>query len=227
MTQSDDKFLVLVPLQIERKFIAASLSAMGFESSSRVIGAINLEFFPQLNLELAVGGHGKTQFGIQTQFLLHHLSRVQAVVCAGCAGGLDSRLHIGDVVVAEKTIEHDYRLRFVQRPPPEFLGDAEMIRKSKAQAFGSFRVHQGIIASGDEDVIELTRANEIQASTNAIAVAWEGAGGARACQFNRVPFLEIRGLTDTADHRAVDDFSRNLEQAMRNVTELIVRLRSQ
>lgn len=54
------------------------------------------------------------------------------------------------------------------------------------------------------------------------AVAWEGAGGARACKFSGVPFLEIRGITDAADHSAASDFEKNLEVAMYNIALLIV-----
>ena len=59
-------------------------------------------------------------------------------------------------------------------------------------------------------------------STNALAVAWEGAGGARAARFSNVPFVEIRGVTDTADHDAPSDFKKNLETAMRNVATFIM-----
>lgn len=55
----------------------------------------------------------------------------------------------------------------------------------------------------------------------ALAVAWEGAGGARACVFSGLPFLEIRGITDSADHRAPVEFEQNLEKAMANIAILI------
>ena len=47
--------------------------------------------------------------------------------------------------------------------------------------------------------------------TGALAVAWEGAGGARACHFSGIPFLEIRGITDSADSDAASDFRATLE----------------
>ena len=60
-------------------------------------------------------------------------------------------------------------------------------------------MHWSLFASGDEDVIELERKKQIQRRTGALVVAWEGAGGARACQFSGIPFMEIRGVTDNAD----------------------------
>ena len=59
-------------------------------------------------------------------------------------------------------------------------------------------------------------------STGALAVAWEGVGGAKACAFSRVPFVEIRGVTGTADHNAASDFEKNLEVAMSNLAMLII-----
>lgn len=57
--------------------------------------------------------------------------------------------------------------------------------------------------------------------TGALAVAWEGAGGARACHFSGIPFVEIRGITDRADSDAASDFEANLGSAMGNVARLI------
>jgi nucleoside phosphorylase len=56
-----------------------------------------------------------------------------------------------------------------------------------------------MIASGDEDIVTIERAAELHTQTGAVAVAWEGAGVARACLFSQIPYLEIRGITDTAD----------------------------
>jgi adenosylhomocysteine nucleosidase len=81
--------------------------------------------------------------------------------------------------------------------------------------------HTGTIASGDEDVIELERGVELAVLTGAIAVAWEGAGAARACVLTEVPWLEVRGITDTADHTASSDFHINLELAMCNIAMLV------
>jgi adenosylhomocysteine nucleosidase len=52
-------------------------------------------------------------------------------------------------------------------------------------------------------------------------VAWEGAGGARACQFSGLPFVEIRGVTDSANSTASADFARNLHHALCNVAAVI------
>ncbi|MDT8273248.1 MAG: hypothetical protein RRA35_08645, partial [Desulfomonilia bacterium] len=81
----------------------------------------------------------------------------------------------------------------------------------------SFRIHFGSIASGDEVICDPQRKCSLHEETGALAVAMEGAGGARACRFSAVPFLEVRGVTDAADHSIASDFLLNLESAMRHV----------
>jgi adenosylhomocysteine nucleosidase len=80
----------------------------------------------------------------------------------------------------------------------------------------------GAIASGDEDIIDPTRALELRGATGALCVAWEGAGAARAASFSGLPFLEVRAITDGADHTAAADFEANLERSMPNLAQILV-----
>jgi adenosylhomocysteine nucleosidase len=171
-----------------------------------------------------VGGHGKVQFALRTQSLIME-RRPDLVICAGACGALTERLRPLDVVVAESTVEHDFKLRFVKCPIPAFVGDPNALRVLKDHAAHGFALHFGLIASGDEDVVDTARACELRSATAALAVAWEGAGGARACLHAGVPFLEIRGVTDSADDLSVENFRRNLPAAMTNVASVIARLR--
>ncbi len=83
------------------------------------------------------------------------------------------------------------------------------------------QVHCGIIASGDEDIVDSERGQALHLQTGAIAVAWEGVGVARACRFSGIPFLEIRAITDTADHDAPASFETNLRYAMENLGKFL------
>lgn len=214
--------LILSPLRIERDLILKTFSDQGYSVQEEKAGPLTVHVFPALNIRVSLAGHGKTQFGIQTQFLLQYYQDVSSVFCAGCAGALRKDLEIGDVILAEKTIEHDYRIKFIDRPLPVFTGDKEIIKDIMARPKEGFRIHVGVIASGDEDVVDSQRAQEIANQTGASAVAWEGAGGARACQFNKVPFVEIRGITDHADSDVPYDFLPNLEKAMKNVAICLI-----
>jgi len=145
------------------------------------------------------------------------------VICAGAAGGLENNLSVGDIVVATETVEHDINNKFGKPRMPRFRGDETAINALRqiAPTNGSFQLYFSSIASGDEDVIDVKRQEELKRMTGAIAVAWEGAGGARACQFSDIPFIEIRGTTDGADSEAASDFEINLPRVMKNVAIII------
>ena len=215
--------LIITPMREELDFLLQSCTKHGVHAESATVGRLPVVRLPDLGMTLARGGLGKAQFALQTQHLLDTCSDWDLIVCAGAAGALVDGVCVGDVVVATKTIEHDYNNKFNKRALPKFDSARTAIAnlRSVSQSANAFSVHFGPIASGDEDVIETERKRVVYESTGALAVAWEGAGGARACAFSRIPFVEIRGVTDTADHNAASDFEENLEVAMNNLATLI------
>lgn len=216
--------LIVTPLQEEYDDLFRGLSTLGLASHKDKIGRLEVDHFPELNVTLARGGHGKTQFGIQTQHLLDH-ARFDLVICAGAAGALAPEVCVGDVVIATSTIEHDFNNKFSERPKPQFAGDAKSIEQLQALNWSDagFNIHFGIVAGGDEDVIEVRRGEELRELHNALAVAWEGVGGARASAFSNVRYLEIRGATDSANNEAPVVFSVNLKIVMKNIASLLYR----
>ncbi|MFL5803310.1 MAG: acyltransferase [Roseiflexaceae bacterium] len=195
--------LIVTPLQKELEFFLEACLRRGWHAEHTALGRLPIVRLPDLGVTLARGGAGKAQFAVHTQHLLDQRADWELVVCAGAAGALAEGVAVGDVVVATTTVEHDYRNRFTVRPPPRFEGAAVALAELRCAApvGAAFKVHIGAVASGDEDVIEDERRHAIFAATGALAVAWEGAGGARACAFSGVPYLEL---------------------AMGNVAELIV-----
>lgn len=219
--------LIVTPLQKELDFFLSSCVRQGMQAENSVLGRLPVVRLPTLGLTLARGGTGKVQFAVQTQHLLDARPGWELVICAGAAGGLADDLSTGDVVVATTTIEHDYNNKFSQRPLPRFDGAGSAIAslQQAASASASFKVHFGPVASGDEDVVDDERKKALQQLTGALAVAWEGAGGARACAFSAMPYVELRGITDAADHDAPADFEANLEIVMNNIATLVIRWR--
>ncbi len=208
-----DSILLVTPLKDEYIYLAEGISFFGFESFQDKIGKLNVIRFPKLNLTLARGGHGKTQFAIHTQYLLDR-SQNKLLICAGAAGALSPNIVIGDVIVATSTIEHDYHEKFSIQSKPQFLGHEESISRIRSLRIqnANFNIHFGVMASGDEDVIDIQRGTELHQLHGALAVAWEGAGGARACAFNDIPYLELRSITDNGDYSAPEAFEANLKK---------------
>lgn len=202
MNKGDGPILVVTPLPMEQKALQQRLSGSAL-------------------FAVATGGHGKVQFALATQRLIVE-KRPRLVVCAGSCGSLHEHVKPLDVIVATSTIEHDFKNQFVKRPLPRFAGDEEWLEiLRKIQAPSEFALHFCDIASGDEDVIDQKRAFEIHQLTGAHAVAWEGAGGARACQMYHVPFVEIRVATDCANPQTPTDFLRLLDRGMANIAAVL------
>lgn len=218
------KMLIITPLQAELDFFTQRCFKRGFIAEKSMLGRLPVVDFPRLGVTLAPGGFGKTQFAVQTQYLLDIESNWDMVVCAGAASGLSDALSIGDVVVATSTVEHDFNNRFGPRLLPKFDGSPIALAELRgiAPLMTAFRVHFGPLANGNEDMAEPEESQASKEAMGAVAVAWEGAGGARACSFNSVPFVEIRGITKAANANASSDFETNLEWVMNNVATLII-----
>lgn len=217
------KILVVPPTAEEVKCFLQSFAEQGIRSETIMVGKLPVTHFLDLGVIVALGGLGKAQFAVQTQHLIDKCPGLDVVICAGAAGALVDGLSVGDVVVATETVEHDIRNKFGRPLLPRF-GSAHSIvdsLKKMPPATREFQVRFGPIASGDEDVIDAARRQEIHQLTGALAVAWEGAGGARACQFSGMPFVEIRGVTDNANSTAASDFALYLHRALRNVATFI------
>ena len=131
--------LILCPLTREWSFLVKA-----FEASRHVERLHDLKieavYIPDCRALLAQGGHGKTQFAVQAQYLISRFSSAELVICAGAAGSLAPDLYVGDIVVATKTVEHDYRQLFATRLLPRFAGHGpsiDALRRSAQELMAS------------------------------------------------------------------------------------------
>src|SRR5215472_15610260 len=186
--------LIVLPLQAEIDHLSGALQANGLRLERTAAGRLDVISLPEIGAVLARGGHGKAQFALHTRHLLDHAGHADLVVCAGAAGA-------------------------------PFEGDAAAILSLRAldTRDAGFAVHFGDVASGDEDIVSVDRARALRDATGALAVAWEGAGGARACAFSATPYLELRAVTDQANVEASSHFLQHLPLAMRNLATLLAR----
>ena len=219
--------LVMTPIEREFTSLTEELTSLGMPSSSATHGRISGRSYACGSMFVAKGGLGKAQYGIQMQHLLDQIDGVGLAVCAGTAGGLAPELAIGDVVIGTSTVEHDFNFALTSNPLPSFEGSephVDLLRAHAGSLREDFSMHFGIIASGDEGIADEARAIQIRESTGAFAVAWEGAGGARAAKFSNVPYLEIRGISDSAIDEALTKFFENIPSAMRTVALVLSKI---
>ena len=217
--------LVIAPIPQEFEVLARVFEQRWGSPEKRGVGRTDVHEYRATDVILAEGGFGKVQFAVTTRHLLDHLPGVSLVVCAGVAGALADSVRVGDVVVGTATVEHDFYSVVLRGVPPQFDGSgrhlAELVRNIGPDQ-GSFQVQFAPIASGDEAIVDTARRDEVHASTEGLAVAFEGAGGARAAAFSHVPYVEVRGISDLADDDFLDEFVANLPNAMENVASIVV-----
>jgi adenosylhomocysteine nucleosidase len=217
--------LVMAPQADEMEAVCRGLERRGAVTRTVHVGRLACVSVPALDMLVAPGGNGKAQFAVQAQHLLDHCPDAKLLLCVGAAGRLSSGVSVGDVVVGSCTIEHDYNERFVPEPLPchecDTTAVGQLAQVAKTHQF-PFRIHIGPIASGDEDIVDAGRAAEVFSATQALCVAWEGSGGARAARFSGVGFVEIRVITDAGDEEAAVAFHENLATVLPNAGELLV-----
>lgn len=170
-------------------------------------------------------GIGKVNATICTQMLID-LYKPKAMLFSGVAGGLLPNMRVGDIVVASHLIQYDMDLTAFGRRHGEVPGSSRMIEcnpdmvMTAADAFDAAypipgdnvpSLMLGTIASGDRFIQDKTTLRWLQREFAAFATEMEGAAFGYTCQLNKVPFVVVRGLSDTADDNASHDFSSNLE----------------
>ncbi|EKC52405.1 MTA/SAH nucleosidase, partial [human gut metagenome] len=108
-------------------------------------------------------GIGKVSAARCTQALIDRFAP-GAVINTGIAGGLASGLAVGDIVVADGLVQHDFDaapIGFVRGcvcmgdpgAPTVFAPDAvlsALLAQTAGNAIGAQRVHRGLVATGDQ-----------------------------------------------------------------------------
>lgn len=153
--------------------------------------------------------------------LLIDVFHVDAVINAGAAGGMDPALQIFDTVVCTQAAYHDVAEDILTEfhpwmPSVYFPADEGLLAAAHAAAEQwrqGGRVFFGRIVSG-EQFIAGGRREEINSAFSPLAVDMETAAVAHVCYVNRVPFLAVRTITDTASHTGAADFEANCARAV-------------
>ncbi len=199
---------------------------------------------------LAQTGIGKVNAAITTTLLLDHFMP-REVVFTGIAGGINTALSPGDLVVGTQTAYHDYgtltpdsikrratRNPFTMQENPEFFICDSILVKAALAAGSSLSLEQiagknglrtpqiiaGIIVTGDVFVASSAATQQLRNTLRADATEMEGAAVAQACWQQKTPFVVIRSLSDDAGNNASADIRNFYEVAARNSARLVFAL---
>ncbi|WP_028313108.1 5'-methylthioadenosine/adenosylhomocysteine nucleosidase [Derxia gummosa] len=198
-----------------------------------------------------LSGIGKVAAAITATMLLDRYG-VGAVVFTGVAGGVGDGVRVGDIVIADALVQHDMDARplFPRFEVPLtgkalFAADARLATLARdsarqviandlatevgADALAEFgldapRVHDGLIASGDQFIADAGKAAQLRADLpGLLAVEMEGASVAQVCADHGMPLAVMRTISDRADVHAAFDFGRFVEQVASRYSHAFVR----
>jgi len=187
-------------------------------------------------------GMGKVNGAVVATVLADHFG-CTTLVFAGVAGGLDPDLTVGDVVIADRVLQHDAGLvddtevhvyqaghvPFIN--PTERLGylvEPELLERIVARLDGhrmrplsvaaggsgrSRRIAYGTVLTGDLYVHSESVRRRLHREFGGLAVEMEGGAVAQVAEAFGIPWVVIRGLSDLAGRESRFDFVRFVEDA--------------
>ncbi len=161
----------------------------------------------------------KVNAAIGTQLLVDLFS-ADMIINSGTAGGMDPGLDIFDTVISTEVCYHDVAPDILTEFHPWmesvfFTADPKLIRLSKTavkKIRPAGKVIWGRMVTGESFITDEGR-QKINQEFAPLTVDMETASIAHVCYVNRIPFLSIRCITDTAEHSGLDNFDENCAKA--------------
>ena len=160
-------------------------------------------------------GVGKVNAAMCAQILCSCFE-VTHLVNTGIAGSLSAQLDIGDLVISQDAMYHDFdcvHFGYEMGKVPgmdvvSFPADETLIRYAQlaAESVNPGHVKIGRVASGDQFVAEKPLKEQIISRTQALCTEMEGAAIAQTAYRNGLPFVILRAISDKADDSAEMDY---------------------
>ena len=159
------------------------------------------------NIIITLSGIGKVNAARTTQILIDKLN-VECIINVGSAGALNPILNIGDIVIGNKLIQHDFDITAFNHKKGYITGVGDYLECNEdlVKQFEKitnnienkeYKTITGIIASGDIFCTEINMKNKIYSKFNAECVEMEGAAIAQVAYLCNIPFIVIRSISDS------------------------------
>lgn len=195
----------------------------------------NLKFYQgsinNKEIVLVTCGIGKVNAARATQMMIDAFD-IEYVVNVGVAGSLNEKLEIGDIVIGEKLVQHDFDLTAGGDPKGyiseelgrEFISDKMLVEKCEniiRNDLKDINSKIGTIATGDVFCQEITLKEAIIKEFQADCVEMEGAAIAQVCTLCNIPFIVIRSISDKPNGHNNIDFEKYVVSSSKKFSKLI------
>ncbi len=215
------------------------------ESIEQIAGrSYHIGRFEGADCMLVFSHWGKVAAAITATTLIERFG-VDCIIFTGVAGAVSKTLNVGDIVIADWLIQHDFDVSaagILMKYEIPFLGisyfsvDSLLVELAKqaAEDFlsnspsfarrGQGVVHVGTIASGDQFIAHPDKLEELRAAIpDLLCVEMEGAAVAQVCHEYGIPYIVIRTISDRADRSAPMDFLTFIRNVARHYSHGIVK----
>lgn len=174
----------------------------------------------------------KVNAAIATQILIDTFG-VDIMINSGTAGGMHHELELFDTVISTEVAYHDVAPNILTEFHPWmesifFKADDELLELTRV-AVGKLamdeKVFWGRMVTGEAFITDEGR-QKINDEFAPLTVDMETAGIAHVCYVNKIPFIAIRSITDTAVHSGTGCFEENCEKASmiaKNITVALLK----
>lgn len=201
---------------------------------SQKIKIFDLDFYKgkinNKNYVLVKCGVGKVNAARTTQILIDNFN-IESIINVGVAGGLNNNIKIGDIVIGEKLVQHDfditafgYEKGHISETGRFFESDKSLIEKCKKVKIENVEIILGTIASGDIFCTDIKMKEKIRTKFNSDCVEMEGASIAQTAYLCNVPFIVIRSISDIPNGNNQIDYDEFVEKAAKNCAKFIEQL---
>lgn len=176
-------------------------------------------------------GIGKVNAARTTQLLIDKYNP-DYIIDVGVAGALNPMLEIGDIVIGETLVQHDFDITafghtkgYIPGIGERIYSDEELIGKFE-QAIDNkkdrnYKIEKGTIASGDIFCTEIPMKDKIYAKFNAQCVEMEGAAVAQVCNLCNKPFMVLRSISDKPNGENTVAFEQFIKPASEKCANLL------
>ena len=180
---------------------------------------------------LVEAGIGKVNAARTTQILIDNFE-INYVINVGSAASANDELEIGDIVIGNKIVQHDFDITafghpkgYISNVGQYIESDNSLIQKMEQvisnMQNNEFKIKIGTIASGDIFCTELPMKEKIRSKFNAEAIEMEGAAIAQVCKLDNIPFIIIRSISDKPNGNNHITFDQFLEKASKRCSIII------
>jgi adenosylhomocysteine nucleosidase len=242
--RSDRPFLVLYAFDAEGKQIASALTTV--RTDHHLGRDVKVGDFSGHEIVLAESGMGMTNAAMTAQRMIDKY-RPSLVLFSGIAGALDSSVQIGDIVVPETWIDHDYGYVGLDGFIPGKVQIAEPLSDTLVR-MKSFPVDSNLLdvarevdvddlelakiagrrprlliggtgVSGNKFIDSREKREWLATEFSALVTDMESAAVAQVCRVNGVPFLAFRSASDLAGGSGSETADKELDQFFRHAAD--------